>query len=154
MMNGVTGCVVRGRGDYAANSIFLPCVGYSDGVSLNGFGEGGLCWSSVPDPGGYSPDGYFSWFLNWSCGIGSVSHYMGSYISLYRYHGFSVRPVQDGALSGGGGGSASGDDVRYELSDSAKDRAIASVTVDDLGGGELRAEARFLVGGKFVVVDW
>ncbi len=32
--------------------------------------------------------------------------------------------------------------------------ATAVVTVDDLGGGALRAEARFLVGGKFVMVDW
>ena len=95
MLNGVTGCVISGRGSYAANSIFFPCAGYSVGVSLNGLGSGGLCWSSVPDPGGYSPDGSFAWFLNWSLGVGSVSHYMGSYISLYRYYGFSIRPVQD-----------------------------------------------------------
>ena len=47
--NGVNGCVVWGRGAYAANSIFLPAAGNGDGTSLDDAGSFGLYWSSVPD---------------------------------------------------------------------------------------------------------
>ena len=49
-----------------------------------------------------------------------------------------------GGSSSGGGGSASGNDARYELSDSAKDRAIASVTVD----GDCAIDEFVMVDGK------
>ena len=44
--NGVSGYVVRGRGDYASNSIFLPCAGFGDGTSLNHSGSRGRLGSS------------------------------------------------------------------------------------------------------------
>ena len=44
--NGVNGYVVRGRGDYASNSIFLPCCGYGYGTSLGNSGSYGYYWSS------------------------------------------------------------------------------------------------------------
>ena len=80
-MNGVAGCLVRGRGDYASNSIFLPCAGNGRETSLNSAGSG-YCWSSVP----YS-DSSFAWNLIFY----SSNHGMNYYS---RYHGLSVRPLQ------------------------------------------------------------
>ena len=81
--NGVNGYVVRGRGDYASNSIFLPCAGYGRGTSLFNSGFYGHYLSSVP----YS-DSYRVYVL----AFGSVDH---SACDLNRYLGRSVRPVQD-----------------------------------------------------------
>ena len=82
-VNGVNGYVVRGKGAYASNSIFLPCAGYGYGTSLGNAGSYGYYWSSVP----YSGSSYYSWDLDFNSGY----HYMGSY---YRSRGQSVRPVQ------------------------------------------------------------
>ena len=81
-MNGVNGYVVRGRDDYASNSIFLPCSGNGDGTSLDHSGSYGYYWSSVP----YS-DGTDSWNLR----VLSRSHFT-NYYGRRRY-GFTVRPV-------------------------------------------------------------
>ena len=80
-LNGVQGYVVRGRGDYASNSIFLPCAGHGYGTSLNYDGSSGY-WSSVP----YSDD-YRAW---------SLFFYSSSHHAYYesRGSGLSVRPVQ------------------------------------------------------------
>jgi len=80
--NGVNGYVVRGRGDYASASIFLPCAGYGSGTSLDISGSYGTYWSSVPSSG-----------YNDACGLyfGSGYHSTGN---SGRYYGFSVRPVQ------------------------------------------------------------
>ncbi len=45
---GVTGYVVRGRGDYATSSIFLPAAGYGFGTSLECVSAGGYYWFSDP----------------------------------------------------------------------------------------------------------
>ena len=81
--NGVNGYVVRGKGVYAAASIFLPCCGYGLRTSLYCSGSDGCYWSSVPDS-----DSYYSWRLDFDSGGRSTSSY------YYRDHGFSVRPVQ------------------------------------------------------------
>ena len=81
--NNVTGYVVRGKGDYASSSIFLPCAGYGDGTSLSNAGSDGYYWLSVP----YSGDS-----LAWSLYFDSSSHDTGS--SRRRSYGRSVRPVQ------------------------------------------------------------
>ncbi|MBQ6008302.1 MAG: hypothetical protein IJL17_07175 [Kiritimatiellae bacterium] len=82
--NGVNGYVVRGRGDYASASIFLPCAGYGDGTSLSNSGSYGRCWSSVP-----LSDSNGSWYLYFYSGDhGTYSNY------YYRNYGLSVRPVQ------------------------------------------------------------
>ena len=81
--NGVNGWVVRGRGAYASNSIFLPCAGYGNGTSLSNAGSYGAYWSSVP----YSDHDLYSWGL----------YFYSSYHSTnygYRRDGRSVRPVQ------------------------------------------------------------
>ena len=78
-MNGVNGYVVRGKGDYASASIFLPCAGYASGDSLYDTGARGCYWSSVPVDGNshaYSLDFYL--------GLGC----------LCRYNGQTIRPVQ------------------------------------------------------------
>ena len=84
--NGVNGYVVRGKGGYASNSIFLPCAGYGNGTSLYCAGSYGYSWSSVPDSGSYN-----SWYLR----FGSGRHGMSNGYS--RYGGQSVRPVQGSA---------------------------------------------------------
>jgi len=84
--NGVNGYIVRGRGDYASNSIFLPAAGYGYGTSLYYAGSYGYYWSSVPYSGSYN--------LARSLYFYSGGHY-ASYD--YRYFGFSVRPVQGSA---------------------------------------------------------
>ena len=81
--NGVKGYVVRGRGDYASNSIFLPCAGLGYETSLYGSGSYGFYWSSVPDSDYSGTAGHLN--------FGSGHHYMSH---AYRDSGFSVRPVQ------------------------------------------------------------
>ena len=81
--NGVDGYIVRGRGTYSSNSIFLPCAGNGYGTSLNFSGSNGYYWSSVP----YS-DSYYAYGLYFF----SSDHYTRNY---HRYYGRSVRPVQD-----------------------------------------------------------
>ena len=80
--NGVNGYVVRGRGDYASNSIFLPCAGFGYRTSLYDSGSYGDYWSSVP-----GSDYNYSWTLYFH----SSNH--GTYDDV-RDTGFSVRPVQ------------------------------------------------------------
>jgi hypothetical protein len=84
-MNGVNGYIVRGRGDYASRSIFLPCAGNGDGTSLYDAGSYGYCWSSVP----YSDDygGFYAWYLYFYSSRHSTTFRI-------RYRGCSVRPVQ------------------------------------------------------------
>ena len=83
-MSGVNGYVVRGRGDYASDSIFLPCSGRDYGASLDDAGSYGYYWSSVPDS-----YGYFAWHLCFDSG----DHYTYDDFGSPDYAG-SVRPVQ------------------------------------------------------------
>ena len=82
-MNGVAGYVVRGRGDYASKSIFLPCAGDGYGTSLEYAGSYGDYWSSVPGSDGNDD----AWRLDF---------YSSSHGTNYddRYYGQSVRPLQ------------------------------------------------------------
>ena len=82
--NGVNGYVVRGRGKYATDSIFLPCAGYGYGTSLYDAGSEGLYWSSVPR----SESNRSAWAFY----IRSSYHGRDG---NYRYFGQSIRPVQD-----------------------------------------------------------
>ena len=84
--NGVNGYVVRGRGNYASSSIFLPCGGGGDANRLRYAGSYGYYWSSVP----CSDTDTSSWRLDFS---NLDNHYT---YSIYRYLGFPVRPVQNG----------------------------------------------------------
>ena len=80
--NGVNGYVVRGRGDFSANSIFLPAAGIGYGSSLDYAGSTGFYRSSVP----YS-DSYYARGLYFYSGYHRTD-------DNFRYYGFSVRPVQ------------------------------------------------------------
>ena len=84
-INGVNGYIVRGRGDYASKSIFLPAAGVGFGTSLYDAGWNGYFWSSVPSSDSLCPYGlYFDLgSLNTSTNFG------------WRSTGQSVRPVQD-----------------------------------------------------------
>ena len=83
-LNGVYGYIVRGRGEYASNSIFLPCAGFGYGTSLSNSSLLGNYWSSVP----YSDSYYLAWSLYFNSG------YHSTYYSYGRYLGQSIRPVQ------------------------------------------------------------
>jgi hypothetical protein len=84
-VNGVQGWTITGK-DSA--SIFLPCAGHGDGTSLDFADSRGYYWSSVP----YSEYNYFNvaWYLYF------YYFYSGHHVTedLYRYFGYSVRPVQ------------------------------------------------------------
>ncbi len=92
-MNGVNGYVVRGRGDYASASIFLPTAGYGLATSLNSAGRYGNYWSSVP----YSGSGYCSWYLLFYRGYNDMDYARDYTYGSIRGCGFSVRPVQGAA---------------------------------------------------------
>ena len=81
-MNGANGYFIRGRGEFASASIFLPCAGYGYGTSLYNAGSDGRYWSSVP-----GSDYYGAWDLYFDSSYRGTSYY-------YRYGGQSVRPVQ------------------------------------------------------------
>ena len=83
-MNDVNGYVVRGRGDYASNKIFLPCAGRGVGTSLDYSGSEGCYWSSVPDS-----NNYYACELH----LESSSH-ITSGSAHWRNFGRSIRPVQ------------------------------------------------------------
>ena len=79
--NGVSGYVVRGRGEYSGARIFLPAAG----ERLEWAGELGCYWSSVP----YESDSNIAWYLEFEPGFHSTYYDYGG-----RNAGHSVRPVQ------------------------------------------------------------
>ena len=83
-MNGVNGYIVSGRGNYASNSIFLPCAGFGLGPSRNLAGSFGYYWSSVPYSDYYSSR---AWGLLFGFGNPSTGDSL-------RSDGLPVRPVQ------------------------------------------------------------
>ena len=81
-INGVNGYVVRGRGNFADASIFLPLAGRGYGTSLDYAGSEGDYWSSVPLSGN-SGD---AWHLALNSGDQSTA-------SVFRFRGQTIRPV-------------------------------------------------------------
>ena len=87
-MNGVNGYIVCGKGDYAYNSIFLPCAGNGVDTSFDSYygpEREGRYWSSVPDSDRRGRSAGELGFI-------SGSHYASG--GYFRYLGHSVRPVQ------------------------------------------------------------
>ncbi len=82
--NGVNGYEVRGHGDYASNSIFLPAAGYGFYSTLDSPDSRGGCWSSTS--GSNNLNGARS------LSFGSDYFYLNDY---YLFFGLSVRPVRD-----------------------------------------------------------
>ena len=82
--NAVKGYIVKGKGIYASESIFLPCAGanYGNGTSLYSAGSNGYYWSSV-----LRYDDYFAWSLHFY----SDGHFTDRDL---RCWGYSVRPLQ------------------------------------------------------------
>lgn len=81
--NGVYGRLVKGKGDYASRSIFLPAAGYGSMYNLNSSGTNGEYWSSTPDSGSSDRAGYLE--------FDSSTIRKGS---EYLYRGLPVRPVR------------------------------------------------------------
>ena len=86
-LNGVNGCVVRGRGAYSGNSIFLPAAGCGDDTmrmaSLTGF-----YWSSRSQ---LTTLHYSTWFLHFA---DSNNHEITWEFGFRRYRGYTIRSVQ------------------------------------------------------------
>lgn len=81
--NGVNGYIVRGKGDYAANSIFLPAAGYGVGTSLYYAGSKGYYQSSVP----IEINREFAYLYYFDSGKNDTQ-------GNWRYFAYPVRPVQ------------------------------------------------------------
>ena len=88
--NAVNGYIVKGKGNYAASSIFIPFTGYGTGTSLSSATSLGDYWSS----GCYSGStGYEE--TAWSLFIDSNNHNTSvnrTYING-RQSGLAIRPV-------------------------------------------------------------
>lgn len=81
--NGVSGRIVKGRGAYAAQSIFLPAAGYGYKNDLLGGGSFGVYWSSTLASG----DSIAAWGL--IIDSGKCRQYYG-----YREDGMPIRPLR------------------------------------------------------------
>ena len=84
-MDGVDGYLIRGRGNYASASIFLPAAGYGYASSLCDAGWSGHYSSSIP----FSDYYQYAWDLYFY-----YSDYHDTYINYNRYNAQTVRPVQ------------------------------------------------------------
>ena len=80
--NDVNGFVVRGRGDFAEASIFLPAAGHGNMTSLSWTGSLGRSWASVPNASSSNS--------SWGCQFSSDGHLLND---LGRDFGLVVRPV-------------------------------------------------------------
>lgn len=85
-VNGVAGYVVRGRGAFASDSIFLPAAGSGFTFQYTGAGMYGRYWSAVSGSADYDCNN--AWYLDFDSKNRGNSNY-------YRYYGFSIRPVQE-----------------------------------------------------------
>ena len=81
--NGVNGCLVTGKDDYADRSIFLPAAGHGDDLNLDNPGSGGYYWSSTPS----SDNQHNAWGLYFDSGDFSRR-------SVGRSNGRTIRPVR------------------------------------------------------------
>ena len=84
--NGVNGYIVRGRGDYVSNAIFIPAVGYGECAMFFDFGLLGCYWSSS------MPSGNLNIYLTFDqSGYSCNDFNIGLF---YFYYGCPIRPVQ------------------------------------------------------------
>ena len=81
---GVNGWLVKGRGDYASKSIFLPAAGLGSGAFLGLSGSSSCYWSSTPNSDKSSNA--------WCWGSGSAGYSRGDF---QRFLGQSVRAVRE-----------------------------------------------------------
>ena len=88
-MMGVIGYVVRGRGEYASASIFIPCVSHGEGTFLCNDGTDGEYWSSVP-----SRSFYRSFYLE-GVSVLKINSVSDSHFTsdASRGYGRPIRPV-------------------------------------------------------------
>ena len=83
--NGINGYIVKGRGAYASNSIFLPAVGEATGTSFRNVGSYGYYWSSFFSA---LDDDFYAQALV----IDSSRHFMSG--GAPRHSGHPVRPLK------------------------------------------------------------
>ena len=91
----VNGCLVRGRGDYVSNSIFLPAAGRGFETSIEDAGLRGDYWSSVPYLTPLIDDfvtNNDAWILRFELAEGGNVEEVSTF-GIGRYFGHPVRPV-------------------------------------------------------------
>ena len=88
--NGVQGWLVKGKGDYASKSIFLPVTGFGESTGLVS-GKNGDYWSSTADQ---SQD-KFAWYLCFD-----TSHFYANSGTCKRCNGLPVRAVREAVVEG------------------------------------------------------
>lgn len=95
--NGVYGRLVKGKGTYASNSIFVPAAGCGSGKNLTENGSIGVYWSSTPD---FTQTQRLSYenVYSYSHVLYFTSGDFGKQYTLYsRYAGACIRPVVSAA---------------------------------------------------------
>ena len=88
--NGVNGIHIRGKGNFANASIFLPYARHGEDTSLRGGIDSGAFWASTLLDSS-SLHGYVLQF-----GYGSQFSWGTATYDYRRYSGYSIRPVRDG----------------------------------------------------------
>lgn len=91
--NGVSGCIIRGKGIYASNSVFLPCVGKGYEERLI-YTNNAYYWASILNEKIATPASAFILSINSS--PSSVTTTVDT-----RYSGLPIRPIQSSVLSVG-----------------------------------------------------
>ena len=87
-MSGVRGFIVRGKGSYASNSIFIPAAGTCAGTLLYKNGLRGYYWSSVLYITSVGEDSLRAWYLYFE------SDYPFTHGMAERCDGCPIRPIQ------------------------------------------------------------
>ena len=95
----VNGKLFTGKGAYAANSIFFPAIGYSNGANVIGLNSYANCWTSTP-----STD-----FNAYYMGLDNNKVVVGKDVS--RQWGYSIRPVLNEATTGTAKATINGSEV-------------------------------------------
>ena len=129
--NGVNGYVVRGRGDYSSNSIFLPAAGFGVETVLDNPSAAALFWSSVP-----RLDDNRAWYLAFQ----NAFPYMLD--DRCRSDGQSIRPVQEFATSDVGFAAADVTTCSSEWFFVDTTYGYGYIVFPELGGGATAADVK------------
>ena len=136
-VDGMRGYIIRGKGNYGANSIFLPAAGearYPYNTSRIDVGETGWYWSSVPAGTGAARE----------LSILKLREYCDM-LSSVRFYGRSIRPVQEGSTPE----TETGSSAWFNVDTTDRTLKIADVRskyFDGEYGGSVGRKATFLSG--------
>ena len=93
---GVSGLLMKGKGEYASRSVFLPASGFGSGASLDEAGGLGRYWSSTAETG----------MIEGGRNL-LFTRYLLTRVSVSRYFGHPVRPVRGAETAADGSDATS-----------------------------------------------